>query len=78
MCPRLKRQRERFVVVLAAKQMDSAIRCRYQLDECLRLIQSAQSETEARIRRDLAQSLVTCRKSNRTIRQLHARSQDPS
>jgi hypothetical protein len=46
--------------------MDSAKRCRDQSEECLRLTQSAQSETEARILRDLARSWV--RIANQTER----------
>jgi len=38
--------------------MDSAKRCRDQSAECLRLMKLAQSETEARVLRDLAQSWV--------------------
>jgi hypothetical protein len=46
--------------------MDSAKHCRDQSEECLRLTQSAQSETEARILRDLAHSWV--RIANQTER----------
>jgi len=46
--------------------MDSAKRCRDQSSECLRLTQSAQNETEARILRDLAQSWL--RIANQTER----------
>ncbi len=46
--------------------MDSAKRCRDQSTECLRLMKLAQSETEARILRDLAQSWV--RIANQTER----------
>src|SRR4051794_27687252 len=38
--------------------MDNAKRCRDQSAECLRLMKLAQSETEARVLRDLAQSWV--------------------
>src|SRR3954451_10088283 len=38
--------------------MDSAKRCRDQSAECLRLMKLAQSETEARVLRDLAHSWV--------------------
>ena len=38
--------------------MESAKECRAQGDECLRLVQSAQSETEARLLRSLSQSWV--------------------
>ena len=58
----------RFVVALAAKEieMDSAKRCRDQSDECLRAMQSANSETEARILKDMAQSWL--RIANQTER----------
>ena len=46
--------------------MDSASRCREQSAECLRLMKSARSETEARVLRDLAQSWV--RIANQTER----------
>ena len=46
--------------------MDSAQRCRDQSDECLRLMQAAHSETEARILKDLAQSWL--RIANQTER----------
>jgi hypothetical protein len=52
--------------------MDSAKRCRDQSAECLRLMQSAQSETEARILRDLAHSWV--RIANQTERYIVAKS----
>ena len=38
--------------------MDSAKRCRDQAAECLRLMKLAQSETEARVLRDIGQSWV--------------------
>ena len=47
--------------------MDSAKRCRDQAVECLRLMQSAKSEPEAKILRDIAQSLDPARQSDRTI-----------
>ena len=46
--------------------MDTAKRCREQSDECLRLMNLAQSDTEARILRDLAHSWV--RIANQTER----------
>ena len=46
--------------------MDSAKRCREQSAECLRLMQFAQSETEARLLKDLAQSWL--RIANQTER----------
>jgi hypothetical protein len=46
--------------------MDTAKRCRGQSDECLRLMNLAQSETEARLLRDLAHSWV--RIANQTER----------
>ena len=46
--------------------MDSAKRCRDQSEECLRLVKSAQTETEARVLRDLAHSWV--RIANQTER----------
>src|SRR2546423_135178 len=46
--------------------MDSAKRCRDQSAECLRLMKLAQSETEARVLRDLAHSWV--RLANQTDR----------
>ena len=46
--------------------MDSAKRCRDQSAECLRLMKLAQSETESRILKDLAQSWV--RIANQTER----------
>ena len=46
--------------------MDTAKRCREQSDECLRLMNLAQSETEARLLRDLAHSWV--RVANQTER----------
>jgi uncharacterized membrane protein YkvA (DUF1232 family) len=46
--------------------MDTAKRCREQSDECLRLMNLAQSETEARLLRDLAYSWV--RIANQTER----------
>jgi hypothetical protein len=46
--------------------MDSAKRCRDQSDECLRAMQSANSETEARILKDMAQSWL--RIANQTER----------
>lgn len=49
--------------------MDSASRCREQSAECLRLMKLAQSETEARVLRDLAQSWV--RIANQTERYIH-------
>jgi hypothetical protein len=38
--------------------METAKRCQDQADECLRLMQSAQSETEARLLKSLSQSWV--------------------
>ena len=46
--------------------MDSAKRCRDQSEECLRLLKSAQTETEARVLSDLAHSWV--RIANQTER----------
>jgi hypothetical protein len=46
--------------------MDSAKRCREQADECLRSMQSAHGETEARILKDMAQSWL--RIANQTER----------
>ena len=46
--------------------MDGAKRCRDQSDECLRAMQSANSETEARILKDIAQSWL--RIANQTER----------
>jgi hypothetical protein len=46
--------------------MDTAKRCRDQSDECLRLMKLAQSETEARLLKDLAHSWV--RIANQTER----------
>lgn len=46
--------------------MDSPRRCRDQSEECMRLIKSAQTETEARVLRDLAHSWV--RIANQTER----------
>ena len=46
--------------------MDNAARCRDQSVECLRLMQSAKCETEARILKDLAQSWL--RIANQTER----------
>lgn len=50
--------------------MDSAKRCRDQSAECLRLMQIAQSETEARILRDIAQSWT--RIANQTERYVNS------
>lgn len=40
------------------EMMDSAKRCRDQSAECIRLIQSVSSETEARLLRSLSQSWI--------------------
>ena len=54
----------RFIVTLPGRagkkehDMDSAERCRDQSAECLRLMKLTQSETEARVLRDIAQSWV--------------------
>jgi hypothetical protein len=55
--------------------MDSAKRCREQSAECLRLMQSAQGEIEARILKDLAQSWV--RLANQIERYQQLRSSEP-
>jgi hypothetical protein len=38
--------------------MEAAKQCRAQADECIRLVQSAQSETEARLLKSISQSWV--------------------
>jgi hypothetical protein len=55
--------------------MDSANRCREQSADCLRLMQSAQGEIEARILKDLAQSWV--RLANQIERYQQLRSSEP-
>jgi len=55
--------------------MDSAKRCREQSADCLRLMQSAQGEIEARILKDLAQSWV--RLANQIERYQQLRSSEP-
>ena len=70
---RVHRRFIRFVVTLpggrAGKKrndMDSAKRCRDQSAECLRVMKLAQSQTEARVLRDIAQSWI--RLANQTDR----------